>query len=103
MSEPFDAADPAPDDLGATAEPVDDAVEDTVAGGMPAETPASTKTEPLAQPRLDLDGIERDLADVELALARLDSGEYWTDEVTGAPIPDEHLAEHPTARRLADR
>jgi RNA polymerase-binding transcription factor DksA len=53
--------------------------------------------------KLDLDGIERDLADVESALARLDSGEYWTDEVTGAPIPDELLAEHPTARRLADR
>ena len=58
---------------------------------------------PATEPRLDLDGIERDLADVELALARLDSGEYWTDEVTGAAIPDEHLAEHPTARRLADR
>ena len=56
-----------------------------------------------AGPALDLDGIERDLADVELALARLDSGDYWTDEVTGAAIPDEHLAEHPTARRGVDR
>lgn len=48
----------------------------------------------------DLDGIERDLADVELALARLDSGEYWRDEVTGAELPDEVLAARPTARRL---
>lgn len=50
---------------------------------------------------LDLDGIERDLADVEAALARLDAGSYWTDEVTGAPLPAELLAAHPTARRLA--
>jgi len=48
---------------------------------------------------LDLDGIEADLADVELALARLDSGEYWRDEVTGAEIPDDVLAARPTARR----
>jgi RNA polymerase-binding transcription factor DksA len=48
---------------------------------------------------LDLDRVERDLADVELALARLDAGTYWTDEVTGGVIPDEVLAEQPTARR----
>ena len=47
----------------------------------------------------DLDAIERDLADVETALARLDDGTYWTDEVTGAPIPDAVLDEHPAARR----
>ena len=35
----------------------------------------------------DLDGIERDLADVEVALARLDAGTYWTDEVTGDQLP----------------
>jgi len=48
---------------------------------------------------LDLDAVERDLADVEVALARLDAGTYWTDEVTGAPLPDDLLAERPTARR----
>jgi len=48
---------------------------------------------------LDLDGIERDLADVELALTRLDAGTYWADEVTGQELPAELLAEHPTARR----
>ena len=52
-------------------------------------------------PPLDLDGIEQDLANVEIALARLDSGTYWTDEVTGAELPDDLLAAKPTARRLA--
>lgn len=49
-------------------------------------------------PPLDLDGIERELAGVEVALARLDAGTYWTDEVTGAALPDELLVQHPTAR-----
>jgi RNA polymerase-binding transcription factor DksA len=50
---------------------------------------------------LDLDAIEGDLADVEAALARLDDGTYWTDEVTGAELPADLLAANPTARRLA--
>ncbi len=50
---------------------------------------------------LDLDGIEQDLADVEIALARLDAGTYWTDELTGADLPHDQLAANPTARRLA--
>ncbi len=50
---------------------------------------------------LDLDAIERDLADVETALARLDSGDYWRDEVTGAELDDALLAERTTARRGA--
>lgn len=50
----------------------------------------------------DLDAIERDLADVEVALARLESGTYWSCEVTGDSLSDELLAEHPTARRRAD-
>ena len=48
---------------------------------------------------LDLDAIERDLAGVEVALTRLDAGSYWTDEVTGAELPANLLAQHPTARR----
>ncbi|MEQ1700178.1 MAG: hypothetical protein ABMA25_08710 [Ilumatobacteraceae bacterium] len=52
---------------------------------------------PAAAP-LDLDGIERDLADVEIALTRLDAGTYWADEVTGEELPAELLAAHPTAR-----
>jgi RNA polymerase-binding transcription factor DksA len=53
------------------------------------------------KPPLDLDAIERDLADVEVALTRLDAGTYWTDEVTGDPLPQDLLAADPTARRLA--
>ncbi len=48
---------------------------------------------------LDLDAIETDLADVEIALARLESGEYWTCEVTGDPLDDALLERRPTARR----
>jgi len=50
---------------------------------------------------LDLDAIERDLADVEVALTRLDAGTYWTDEVTLAELSHDLLAADPTARRLA--
>ena len=48
---------------------------------------------------IDLDAIEQDLADVETALARLDAGTYWTDEITGAPIADAALESNPLARR----
>ena len=53
-----------------------------------------------ATTEIDLDRIETDLADVEPALARLEAGTYWTDEISGQPLPDELLAERPTARRL---
>lgn len=48
---------------------------------------------------IDLDAIERDLADVEAALARLDVGTYWTDEISGDPIPDDVLTRNPLTRR----
>lgn len=48
---------------------------------------------------IDLDRIEQDLADVDVALGRLEDGTYWTCEVTGAEIPAEKLAESPTLRR----
>jgi RNA polymerase-binding transcription factor DksA len=60
----------------------------------PTPAPPEVPTAPL-----DLDGIERDLADVEVALARLDAGTYWTDEVTGAELGADLLAASPTARR----
>lgn len=52
---------------------------------------------------LDLDAIERDLADVEVALTRLDAGTYWTDEVTGAELSADLLEAQPTARRAQVR
>ena len=48
---------------------------------------------------MDLDVVERDLAAVEVALNRLDDGTYWTDEVTGQPIPEHVLVDDPLARR----
>jgi RNA polymerase-binding transcription factor DksA len=46
-----------------------------------------------------LDAIEADLRNVEVALNRLADGTYWTDEITGQPIPDDVLVRDPTARR----
>ena len=54
--------------------------------------------EPL--PALDLDEIEKDLADVNIALERLESGAYWTCEITGQSLSEELLRSNPTARRL---
>ncbi len=48
---------------------------------------------------LDLDAIERDLADVDAALTRLDNDTYWVDEVTGQLLSADFLAARPTARR----
>ena len=65
---------------------------------MPDDTVPDVPVAPA--PEVDLDVIEDDLAAVERALERLSDGSYWTDEVTGAPIPDEVLAADPTARRV---
>ena len=66
----------------------------------PADAPIDASADP-ATKLLDLDAIETDLADVEIALARLESGDYWTCEVTGQPIDEAVLAANPTARRAA--
>lgn len=60
---------------------------------------AAPDAAPDEAPAVDLDAIETELADVEVALARLDAGTYRTDEVTGEELPDALLAAHPTARR----
>ena len=62
-----------------------------------AQSPGTSRTDSATE--LDLDVIERDLAAVETALQRLSDGTYWTDEVTGQPIPEPVLAADPTARR----
>lgn len=48
---------------------------------------------------IDLVAIEADLDGVQAALTRLADGTYWTDEVSGDPIPDEVLAGAPLTRR----
>ena len=47
-----------------------------------------------------IDDIERDLANVEAAMTRLESGTDWTCVVTGRPIPDDALESNPLIRRL---
>lgn len=90
MNEDVDS--PAPDVPEAT-EPDAAATTDEPAPGMVHEAP-----QPEREPA-DLDAISRDLDGVEAALERLADGTYWTDEVTGEPIPDEVLAADPVARR----
>ena len=48
---------------------------------------------------VDLETIAAELDGVERALERLDDGSYWTDEVSGEPIPDDELARNPITRR----
>ncbi|HYN33975.1 MAG TPA: hypothetical protein VES40_15225 [Ilumatobacteraceae bacterium] len=48
---------------------------------------------------VDLDAVEHDLTAVEVALNRLADGTYWTDEVSGDPIPEHVLVDNPLARR----
>lgn len=49
---------------------------------------------------IDLEAIESDLTDVEIALERLEQGTYFVDEVTGDALPESLLAERPTSRRV---
>jgi RNA polymerase-binding transcription factor DksA len=46
--------------------------------------------------------IERELDDVETALARLEDGTYGTCEVCSAALPDDVLADEPAARRCQE-
>ncbi len=46
-----------------------------------------------------VDAIERDLNDVDAAMARLEKGTYFIDEITGAPLQTDSLASNPLARR----
>jgi RNA polymerase-binding transcription factor DksA len=54
---------------------------------------------PVELGEIDVVGIEADLDGVQTALTRLADGVYWTDEVTGEPIPADVLAANPLARR----
>ena len=49
-----------------------------------------------------LEQLERDLAEIEAALQRLDEGTYGVDEVTGEPIAAERLEAYPVARTNID-
>jgi RNA polymerase-binding transcription factor DksA len=45
-----------------------------------------------------LEQLERELAEIEPALQRLDEGTYGIDEITGEPIAPERLEAYPIAR-----
>jgi RNA polymerase-binding transcription factor DksA len=45
-----------------------------------------------------LEQLERELAEIEAALQRLDQGTYGIDEITGEPIAPERLEAYPIAR-----
>lgn len=72
----------------------------TTAQPGPAAAAPATHSDGDATEPLDLARIERDLDGVEAALRRLDDGTYWTDEVSGAALPDELLEADPVARRV---
>lgn len=55
----------------------------------------------LARTRL-FDRVEADLASVEAALERLDTGTYWSCEVCQAPLVEVVLAEAPLTRRCPE-
>jgi RNA polymerase-binding transcription factor DksA len=48
-----------------------------------------------------LDGIEVDLADIDLALARLDAGTYGTCDTCGIALDEAVLVERPATHRCA--
>ncbi len=46
-----------------------------------------------------IDAVELDLNDVDAAMARLEKGTYFNDEVTGAVLQPAFIAANPLARR----
>ncbi len=53
-------------------------------------------------PSARLDALAQDLADVEVALQRLDEGTYESCEACGAPLPPAVLVAFPAARRCGE-
>lgn len=95
-SEPT-ASIPADDRFGNEAEPVPTS---TGEAADASDEKARSDVMPVsAEPEIDLAGIEADLDGVQAALTRLADGSYWTDEVTGEPIPAAVLATDVLARR----
>ena len=64
------------------------------ADSQPVAIPTAEREETV----VDLEAIARDLDAAQTALQRLADGTYWSDEATGAPIPDHVLDADPIAR-----
>jgi RNA polymerase-binding transcription factor DksA len=58
---------------------------------MPIRVAVMSDTDPgrIESERADLDRIERELRDVETALARLADGTYWSDADAPPDLPDD--------------
>ena len=83
-------------------DPDDESIEDAMPNGSDTDATADDERIDEIDPagdEIDLAGMEADLDGVQAALARLADGSYWTDEVTGQPIPAEVLESNPLARR----
>jgi hypothetical protein len=102
-----------PDEFGATTDdfdvetadifPANDfPAHDFPAHDFPADPgPTETAGDPAGAAEIDvalLDGIERELADVELALARLGDGTYGRCESCGQVLSEDELEASPTGR-----
>lgn len=78
--------------------------EDSLAESASAQHQADIGTETFDRERdvSILEQVEAELADVELALRRLDEGSYGTCEACGRPIGDSRLEAKPEARLCLD-
>ena len=90
------------DSVTVVSEAVDDPTENDPTERSEAASPTTTESglhgrEELGE--IDVVAIEADLDGVQAALTRLADGTYWTDEVTGEPLPTDVLAADPLARR----
>jgi RNA polymerase-binding transcription factor DksA len=78
---------------------------DAVADQQGPDTAASDLAKDILDRELnhsELVRVQRELAEVDAALARVDDGTYGVSDVSGRPIPEERLRAVPYARRLAD-
>ena len=80
-------------------EPEQDSPDAETNTSQPQTASDAASASSIASKDVDLDAFEKDLTGVEIALSRLAEGTYWTDEVTGSPLPDDLLATDPIARR----
>ncbi len=93
----------ADDDQTTDADTVDDDSSDELSHdhdtGLDKTGPEAPDTTNANGVEIDLDAMTADLDGVDAALARLAEGTYWTDEVTGEPIPPVVLEANPIGRR----
>ena len=83
-------------DTAPTPEPAENAASDSVDAAEPSEGSPRSELEGAMAMVEETEGL---LVDVEAALERLESGQYRTCEICGAPLEMATLASAPTLRR----